>query len=145
VLAILQTFICLYTYINIYTCRRIFCFTRYENCSVLLPIYTVATTVKPMYKYCHRSRDNSIGIVYLRATVSKSGVYFPAGASVSSPQREDRLWGPAIRYRGLFPPRVKFPGLKADHSLLSSDEVWNGGAIIPPLPQYIFMACCLIT
>jgi hypothetical protein len=38
---------------------------------------------------------------------------------------------------------VKWPGSEADHSLPSSAEVKIPGAI-PPFPQYVFMAWCLV-
>jgi hypothetical protein len=44
---------------------------------------------------------------------------------------------------GGFSQGVKPAGCEADHSLLSSAEVKNRGAI-PPLPPYVFMARCLI-
>jgi hypothetical protein len=55
----------------------------------------------------------------------------------SIPQRPEWLWGPpSLQYNGteVTLPRVKRPGREADHSLPSSGEVKNCGAI-PPLPR----------
>jgi hypothetical protein len=54
-----------------------------------------------------------------------------------APHSLDRIWSPSSHlsngYWGLFPPGLKRLGRKADHALLSSAEIKNGGAI-PPLP-----------
>jgi hypothetical protein len=55
----------------------------------------------------------------------------------STPQSPDRLWGPpSLLYNGYRGSSlgVKRPGREADHSLPSSAEVKNGGAI-PLLPR----------
>jgi hypothetical protein len=39
---------------------------------------------------------------------------------------------------------VKQPGCEADHPPISSAEVQRMSGAIPPLPQYAFMACCLV-
>jgi hypothetical protein len=78
-----------------------------------------------------RSRDSSVGIPTSYGMGSPGSI--PGMAKVfSSPQRPDR---PPIQWiPGEISLRVKRPGREADHSLPSSAEVGNGGAI-PPLPN----------
>jgi hypothetical protein len=119
VLAKLQTFVYIYMFVN---------------CCVLLQVYTVATTAKAMCNYCGRSRDGSVGIVYLWAGQlgfeSWPGEVFlystASRPSLRSTQHPTQL---VLR---VLSACIKWPGREGDHSPPSSAEVSTGGAIPPP-------------
>jgi hypothetical protein len=91
----------------------------------------------------NRSRDSPVGI----ATGGGLGAGNPG---FESRQGQDFSLLHSVRtgsgaYAASYPTGtgVKRQGREADHSPPSSAEVKNGGAI-PPIPQYVFMAWCLI-
>jgi hypothetical protein len=55
----------------------------------------------------------------------------------------DTAQPPIQNVPGVLTPGIKRPGREADHSSPSSAEV-NMPEATPPLPQYVFMAWCLI-
>jgi hypothetical protein len=114
------------------------CFYTFKNSVICLSIYQPNHRVPKGSRY---SAGLLAGRSGLRGSIPGGGWEF-----FSSPPRPERLWGPASLlsngYQGLFLWGVKRPGRKADHSPPSSAEVKNGA--IPLLPQYAFMAWCLV-
>jgi hypothetical protein len=84
------------------------------------------------------SRDSSVGTATgLQARRPRNQGSNPSKGKTffSCPYRQDRLWSlPGLPLLpGLLYPTVNRPGREADHSLSSSAEVMNDGAV-PPLP-----------
>jgi hypothetical protein len=84
----------------------------------------------------------------LSGTGWTSGVRFSAGAGIflfaTASRPALRPTQPPVQWiPGAISPVVKLPGREADHSPPSSAEVKNAWSY-SPLPQYVFMAWCLI-
>jgi hypothetical protein len=96
-----------------------------------------------------QSLDSSVSIV--TATGWTTAVLFWAGVGIlfflSSPPRQDRLWGPPSFLSngcwGFFLRGVKRPGCEADHSLRSSDGVKNAWSYTT-IPPCVFIVWFLV-
>jgi hypothetical protein len=95
------------------------------------------------------SRDSSVGIAS-GLWAGRPCFFSPLqglGKFFSASPRPDRLWGPpsllSSGYQGFLPPGYSGRGVKVFTLLLSSAEVKNAWGFTS-VPQYLFMAWCLV-
>jgi hypothetical protein len=121
---------------------------KWEN---ICGVSALTHTSRPTYSFCYRlnGRRDSGSLPASLYGLGDHGSTPGRGRDFFSPLLcPDRLWGPpsllSNGYRGLLSLGSKLLRGEANHSHSSSTEIKNAWGAITPLPQYAFMAWCLV-